>query len=190
MLRQLKPAILMLLAMTILTGALYPLAITLAAQLIFPRQANGSLIMKGGRVAGSALLGQNFTDPKYFWSRPSATSPFPYNAAASSGSNLGPLNPDLARNIEARRAALQAADPDQHQPVPLDLLTSSASGLDPHISPEAAEYQADRVARARGLPVQQVRELIRQNTRGRQWGFLGEPTVNVVALNLALDGKN
>jgi K+-transporting ATPase ATPase C chain len=156
---------------------------------LFPRQANGSLITDGERIAGSTLLGQNFVDPKYFWSRPSATTPFPYNAAASSGSNLGPLNPDLTRNIEARRAALRAADPEQRSSVPLDLLTSSASGLDPHISPDAAEYQAARVARARGLTVDQIRESIRRNTSGRQWGFLGEPVVNVVSLNLTLDRK-
>jgi potassium-transporting ATPase KdpC subunit len=185
--RQLKTSFLMLVAMTVLTGIIYPLAITGLAHILFPKQANGSLIVRGGRVIGSELLGQSFDDPKHFWGRPSATAPFPYNSAASAGSNFGPLNPDLAKNMEARRRALRAADPGNDKPIPIDLVTSSASGLDPHISPEAAEFQVARVARNRGVPIEVVRALVAKYTRGRQWGFLGEPTVNVLMLNLALD---
>lgn len=179
----------MLSLLTALTGLVYPLAMTAVARVVFPSQAGGSLVVDGGRVVGSRLLGQQFQDPKYFWSRPSATSPFPYNAASSSGSNYGPLNPDLQKAKEARRAALHAADPDNRDEIPIDLLTASASGLDPHISPAAAEYQAGRIARLRGIDPAAVRSLIAAHTAGRQLGFLGEPAVNVVTLNRALDGK-
>lgn len=184
-----RTSLVMLLLLTTLTGLVYPLVMTGLAQLLFPSQAEGSLIVEQGRVAGSRLIGQQFDDPKYFWGRPSATAPGPYNAASSSGSNLGPLSPDLRKAIEERRMRLRAADPDNLSQIPMDLLTASASGLDPNISPAAAEYQAARVARLRGLDAQAVRTLIARNTRGRQWGFLGEPVVNVVALNRALDGQ-
>jgi len=172
--------------MTALTGAIYPAAVTGVAQALFPHQANGSLIEQGGKVIGSELIGQSFSDPKYFWSRASATSPMPYNAGSSSGSNLGPLNPALADAVKARIAALKAADPDNHAPIPVDLVTASASGLDPHISPAAAEYQAGRIARLRGLDVATVRAMVTKHTEGRQLGILGEPRVNVLTLNLAL----
>jgi K+-transporting ATPase ATPase C chain len=187
---QVKPAIMMLLLLTVLTGLVYPLGITAMAQLLFPRQANGSLIIKDGRVVGSSLIGQPFTDPKYFWSRPSATAPFPYNAAASSGSNLGPTNEALVKAVEARIDALKAADPDNTRRIPVDLVTSSGSGLDPHISPAAAEYQLQRVARLRGMEEQIIRRLVDEQTEGRQWGILGEPRVNVLMLNLALDAQD
>jgi K+-transporting ATPase ATPase C chain len=174
--------------MTILTGLLYPLAVTGLAQVIFPSKANGSLIEQDGSVTGSELIGQTFTEPKYFWGRPSATGPYSYNAAASSGSNLGPTNPALEEAVEARIQALQAADPGNTQPIPVDLVTASASGLDPHISVAAALYQAPRVARERGLGEEEVLRLIEEFTEGRQLGFLGEPRVNVLRLNLALDG--
>lgn len=183
---QVKPAIMMLLLLTVLTGLVYPLGITAIAQLLFPHQANGSLIVKDGRVVGSSLIGQPFNDPKYFWSRPSATAPFPYNAAASSGSNLGPTNDALIRAVRARVEALNAADPGNTAPVPVDLVTASGSGLDPHISPAAAEYQVLRVARLRGMEEHIIRRLVHEQTEGRQWGILGEPRVNVLALNLAL----
>jgi K+-transporting ATPase ATPase C chain len=183
---QVKPAIMMLLLLTVLTGLVYPLGITAIAQLLFPHQANGSLIVKDGRVVGSSLIGQPFDDPKYFWSRPSATAPFPYNAAASSGSNLGPMNAALIQAVRARLDALKAADPGNTAPVPVDLVTASGSGLDPHISPAAAEYQVLRVARRRGMEEHIVRRLVHEQTEGRQWGILGEPRVNVLALNLAL----
>jgi K+-transporting ATPase ATPase C chain len=187
MLKELKPAVLMLLAFTVLTGLVYPFVVTGIAQLVFPRQASGSLIEHGGKAVGSALIGQPFSSPKYFWSRPSATSPYPYNAASSSGSNQGPINPALSDAVAARIKALRDADPDNKAPVPADLVTASASGLDPHISPAAANYQIGRVARARNLDAGKVEELVQQFTEGRQLGFLGEPRVNVLVLNLALD---
>jgi K+-transporting ATPase ATPase C chain len=186
--RQIRPALVLLVLFTLLTGLIYPFIITLIAQAVFPSQANGSLIMQDGQVAGSTLIGQPFDAPGYFWSRPSATGPFAYNAAASSGSNLGPLNEALVENVQARIDALRAADPDNTSPIPVDLVTASGSGLDPHISPASAEYQVARVARARGLNEDVVRQLVAEHTEGRQWGFLGEPRVNVVLLNLALDG--
>jgi potassium-transporting ATPase KdpC subunit len=176
----------MLAALTILTGVLYPLAVTGIGRLVFPRQARGSLIVRDGQVVGSALIGQPFASPRYFWSRPSATSP-PYNAGASSGSNLGPIHPALEDSVRARLAALHAADPSLTQPIPVDLVTSSASGLDPHISVAAALVQAPRVARARGLQEDTVQRLVARYTTGRTLGVLGEPTVNVLELNLALD---
>lgn len=184
---QLRPALMVLLMLTLITGLLYPLAVTGLAQLFFPDQANGSLILRGGQVIGSKLIGQHFDDPKYFWGRPSATAPFPYNAAASGGSNLGPTNPVLIDAIKTRVAVLRAADPGNDLPVPVDLVTASGSGLDPHISPAAASYQAKRVARVRGLDEPVVRRLVSEHTEGRQLGFLGEPRVNVLLLNLALD---
>jgi potassium-transporting ATPase KdpC subunit len=182
-----RSAGLMLLAMSALTGVAYPLLVTGIAQLLMPRQANGSLIVQEGKALGSELIGQPTSDPKYFWSRPSATVPYPYNAGASSGSNLGPTNPALAERVAARIAALRAADPGNETAVPVDLVSASASGLDPHISPAAAEYQVSRVARARGLPAQRVRALVAEHTEGRQFGILGEPRVRVLELNLALD---
>jgi K+-transporting ATPase ATPase C chain len=187
MLSQMKSATLMLVALTFVTGVIYPLAVTGIAQLAFPYQANGSLIVKDGNTAGSGLIGQPFSDPAHFWSRPSATGPVPYNAGASSGSNLGPLNPALADAVTARVKALRDADPGNTLPVPVDLVTASGSGLDPHISPAAAEYQVSRVARIRGLDPTRVRELVARHTVDRQLGMLGEPTVNVLTLNLALD---
>jgi K+-transporting ATPase ATPase C chain len=177
----------MLVALTLITGVAYPLLVTGIAQAVFPRQANGSIVLRDGKAVGSALIGQPFSDPKYFWSRPSATAPMPYNAGASSGSNQGPLNPALAEAVKSRIDALRAADPDNKAPVPVDLVTASASGLDPHISIAAANYQAARVAKARGLPVDRVSALIDHHTARRQLGILGEPAVNVLALNLALD---
>ena len=197
MLRQVKQALLIFVALSVLTGIVYPLAVTGIAQAVFPRQANGSLIFRDGRPAASALIGQSFTDPKYFWGRPSATTPMPYNAGASGGSNLGPTNPDLAKAVEERIAALKAADsnsevgrisnPSYEAPIPVDLVSSSGSGLDPHISPAAAEYQVARVAMARGLDVEAVRQAVARHTEGRTLGLLGEPRVNVVELNLDLD---
>jgi K+-transporting ATPase ATPase C chain len=183
----LRPALVSLIALTVLTGLLYPLAVTGISQLLFPGQANGSLIMKDGKAVGSSLIGQPFDDPKYFWGRPSATSPFPDNAGSSGGSNLGPTNPDLQKAVQGRIDALRSVDADSHDPIPVDLVTASGSGLDPEISPAAALYQVHRVAKARGLPEEKVRELVTQYTRGRQFGFLGEPGVNVLQLNLALD---
>lgn len=183
----LRQAIVLLLLMTVITGVLYPLAVTGLAQLIFPGQANGSLVAKDGKPVGSALIGQSFTEPKYFWGRPSATAPNPYNATASSGSNLGPTNPALTEAVKQRIAALRAADPGNNAPVPVDLATASGSGLDPEISPAAAQYQLARVARARGLSPARVQALVNACTRGRQFGLLGEPRVNVLQLNLALD---
>jgi K+-transporting ATPase ATPase C chain len=189
MLAHLRPAILLTLVLIVLTGLAYPLVVTGVAQILFPRQANGSLILKEGKVVGSSLIGQPFDDSRYFWSRPSATSPFPYNAAASSGSNLGPTNPALADLVKARVEALRAADPGNTAPVPVDLVTASGSGLDPHISPAAAFYQVRRVARARALGEEAVRGLVERHIEGRQFGFLGEPRVNVLALNHALDAR-
>jgi K+-transporting ATPase ATPase C chain len=183
----LRPALLMLLVMTMLTGIVYPLVVTGIAQLVFPRQAAGSLVSRGGRAIGSTLIGQSFTDSRYFWSRLSATTPQPYNGTASGGSNLGPLNPALLDAVKARIAALRAADPGNASPVPVDLVTASASGLDPDISVAAARYQAERVARVRGLAPERVRALIAAHTAGRLLGVLGEPRVNVLELNLALD---
>lgn len=189
MLKELKPALPMLLVLTILTGGAYPALVTGIAQGLFKAQANGSLIEKDGKVVGSTLIGQPFSDPKYFWSRPSATAPMPYNAASSAGSNLGPTNPALEEAVKARIAALKAADPTQTEPIPVDLVTASGSGLDPHISPAAARWQAPRIARHRGLPTDAVWQLIDAHTEGRQFGFLGEARVNVLLLNLALDAK-
>jgi K+-transporting ATPase ATPase C chain len=172
---------------TVITGIAYPLLVTGIAQVAFRDQANGSLIEKDGKVLGSRLIGQPFSDPKYFWSRPSATSPMPYNGASSSGSNQGPTNPALTEAVEGRVKALREAGSDPSKPVPVDLVTASGSGLDPHISPAAAEYQVARVAKARNVPEDRVRELVRKHTQGRQLGFLGEPAVNVLLLNLALD---
>ena len=186
---QLRSALMMFFILTILTGVAYPLAVTAIAQLLFPHQANGSLIYKDGKPIGSTLIGQPFDDPKYFWGRPSATAPFPYNAAASSGSNLGPTNPALIETVKMRVAALKAADPGNDTPVPVDLVTASGSGLDPHISPASAEYQVRRVARARGREEAFVRTVVRQHTEGRQFGMLGETRVNVLAVNLALDAS-
>jgi len=187
MIKELKPAILMLLLLTLLTGVVYPLVVTGISQVAFPARANGSLIVRGDRAVGSSLIGQPFSDSKYFWSRPSATSPYPYNAAASSGSNQGPANPALTDAVSARIKALRDADPDNKADVPVDLVTASASGLDPHISLAAAEYQVNRVARTRNLDPSKVRALVAENTEGRQLGVLGEPRVNVLRLNLALD---
>lgn len=175
--------------MTVITGFVYPLAVTGVAQLAFPRQANGSLIARGGVVVGSRWIGQSFSDPKYFWGRLSATTP-PHNAAASSGSNLGPLNPALLDAARARITALRTADPDSSRPVPVDLVTASGSGLDPHISLAAAEYQVDRVARARGLTPGEVRRIVAAHTEGRFLEVIGEPVVNVLELNLALDARS
>jgi K+-transporting ATPase ATPase C chain len=185
---QIRPAFLSLLLMTTLTGVLYPLAVTGIAQGVFPAQANGSLIVADGKPVGSTLVGQPFDDARYFWSRLSATSPQPYNGVSSSGSNQGPLSGALLDAVRGRVDALRAADPANRAPIPVDLATASASGLDPHISPAAARWQIARVARARRLPESTVAALVARNTRGRQWGFLGEPVVNVLALNLALDG--
>lgn len=183
-----RPALTLLIVLTLLTGLLYPLLVTLAAQTLFPEQANGSLLRDAkGKVIGSALIGQAFTQPKYFWSRPSATAPGPYYAAASSGSNLGPSNPALSEAVRERVQALRSADPSQTAPVPVDLVTTSASGLDPHISLQAAQYQQARVARARGLSEAQVQTLLDAHTELALFGIFGESRVNVLKLNLALD---
>ncbi|MGN6581090.1 MAG: potassium-transporting ATPase subunit KdpC [Bordetella sp.] len=184
----LRPALALFVTLSVVTGLVYPLVTTGVAKLAFPHQASGSLIERNGQVIGSSRIGQAFSAPGYFWGRPSATSPMPYNAAASGGSNLGPTNPDLTQAVKDRIAALKAADPTNTAPVPVDLVTASASGLDPQISPAAADYQIARVARARGLPVDAVRNLVRQYTRAGAWaGILGDSTVNVLELNLALD---
>ncbi len=187
MLRHIRPALMMLLLLTLITGVLYPLAVTGIGQALFPSGVNGSIIERNGRAVGSVLIGQAFVSPRYFWSRPSATSPFPYNASSSSGSNLGPLNPVLLKSVKDRVDVLHAADPENTRPIPVDLVTASASGLDPHISIAAAMYQVHRVAGARNLPEANVRALVRRYTDQRTLGVLGEPGVNVVRLNLALD---
>jgi potassium-transporting ATPase KdpC subunit len=179
----------MLVVMTAITGVIYPAVVTGAAQLLFPAQANGSLAMKDGKPVGSTLIGQSFTEPKYFWGRPSATSPQANNGASSSGSNLGPTNPALTDAAKQRIADLVAADPDNKAPVPVDLVTASGSGLDPEISPAAAQYQAARVARARGIDEKRVLALVDQAKVGRQFGLLGEPRVNVLKLNMMLDAR-
>lgn len=184
---QLRPALMMLLTLMLLTGGIYPLAVTGLAQLLLPSLADGSLITRDGKVIGSELIGQQFDDPKYFWGRPSATSPFPYNAAASSGSNLGPTNPAFIDAVRGRVSALRAADPVNDTPIPVDLVTASGSGLDPHMSPAAAEYQLKRVARARGLGENTLRDLVARHTEGRQLGVLGERRINILKLNVALD---
>jgi K+-transporting ATPase ATPase C chain len=176
-----------LLLFTILTGVIYPLAVTGIAQVAFPHQANGSVITKNGKAVGSKLLGQQFDDPKYFWGRLSATTPYPYNGGSSSGSNLGPNNPDLVKALQVRIDALRAADPGNQTKIPVDLVTASGSGLDPHISLAAAEYQVHRVAKARGLEDAGIRDIVAKNTKGRWLGVIGEPVVNVLELNLALD---
>lgn len=183
-----RPAASLLLLLTLIGGILYPLLVTLLAQWLFPWQANGSLLRQGATVVGSQLIGQPFSGNRYFWSRPSATTPLPYDAASSAGSNLGPGNPALVAAVRARLALLRAAHPDQAGPVPLDLLTSSASGLDPHISPAAARYQLTRVARARNLSVAQVQQQVQAATSEAQWWLFGAARVNVLQLNLALDG--
>lgn len=183
----LRPALTVFAALSLITGLAYPFLTTGIASAVFPRQAAGSLIEQDGKVVGSALIGQPFTSPQYFWGRPSATAPMPYNAAASGGSNLGPRNPALAEAVQARIAALKAADPNNAAPIPADLVTASGSGLDPHISPAAAAYQADRVARARNLPRSEVDALIQAHTATPWLGVLGSPAVNVLTLNLALD---
>ncbi len=182
-----RPAVLLLMLLTLLTGIVYPLCITGLAQLLFPREANGSLIAREGHPAGSALIGQPFEAPCFFWGRPSATTPFPYNGAASTGSNLGPSNPELTKAVQSRIAALRAADPDNHRPIPVDLVTASGSGLDPHISPAAALYQVRRVAKTRGLEERVVRGLVMAHLRDRDFGILGEPVVSVLELNMALE---
>jgi K+-transporting ATPase ATPase C chain len=178
-----------LLLFTILTGIIYPVAVTGIAQVVFPHQANGSIITKKGKAVGSKLIGQQFDDPKYFWGRLSATTPYPYNGGSSTGSNLGPNNPDLMKAVQARIDALRAAEPGNQVRIPVDLVTASGSGLDPHISLAAAEYQVHRVAKARGLDEPGVRTLIAKHTQGRWLGLIGEPTVNVLDLNLSLDGQ-
>ncbi|MBU9135551.1 potassium-transporting ATPase subunit KdpC [Burkholderia multivorans] len=182
-----RPLVVIFVALTAVTGLAYPAVLTAFGQAVFPWQANGSLIERNGQVVGSALIGQSFDAPKYFWGRLSATSPMPYNAAGSGGSNLGPLNPSLAEQVKARIAALRDAGTDLSKPVPVDLVTASASGLDPEITPAAAAYQIERVANARHLSRETVAQLVAANTTGRQFGVLGEPRVNVLKLNLALD---
>ena len=188
MIKQIKPALILFAILVIVTGLVYPGIITGLAQLIFPHQANGSLITENGQVVGSELLGQQFTDPKYFWGRLSNTGNYPYNASASGGSNYSVLNPNLEQAVKQRLAELKAADPTNNLPIPVDLVTASGSGLDPNISLEAAQYQLTRVARLRGLSTDQVQALINRYTTGRFLGFIGEPRVNVLNLNLALDG--
>jgi K+-transporting ATPase ATPase C chain len=182
-----RPAVSLFVALTVITGLVYPLLVTGVAKVAFSDQAAGSLIVKDGKAVGSSLIGQNFSDPKYFWGRPSATSPMPYNAAGSGGSNQGPLNLALVDAVKGRVEALQAADPGNKEPVPVDLVTASASGLDPHISVAAAQYQAARVARVRGIAPAAVNDLVTSHTEGRLLGLLGEVRVNVLQLNLALD---
>jgi K+-transporting ATPase ATPase C chain len=183
----LRPAIILFVFLTVLTGVVYPLVVTGIAAVVFPHQARGSIVVRDGAPIGSELIGQSFSNPKYFWSRPSATSPQPYNGTSSGGSNLGPINPALTDAVKARIQALVAADPGNHAPVPVDLVTSSASGLDPDISVAAAQYQMARVARTRQLQLSAVQELVKTHSQGRLWGVLGEPRINVLELNLALD---
>jgi K+-transporting ATPase ATPase C chain len=187
MLKLIRPTIVSLFIFSIIAGGLYPLAVTAIAQVFFTAQANGSIIMKDNKPAGSSLIGQPFDDPKYLWGRLSATAPFPYNSASSGGSNLSQTNPDLVKQAKGRIDALRDADPQAATQVPVDLATASGSGLDPHISPAAAEYQVKRIARARGIDESAVRSLVAKNTEGRQFGILGEAQVNVLELNLALD---
>ncbi len=186
MLSVFRQALFVFVALTVVTGVAYPIVMTVIAQVIFPHQANGSLLERDGKVVGSELIGQQFDDPRYFWSRPSATAPA-YNGAASTGSNYGPTNPAQLDAVKARAENIRKAHPNQSGPIPVDLVTASGSGLDPHISPAAAEYQVIRVAQARGLELQKVRELVSQQTEGRQLGVLGELRINVLSLNLALD---
>jgi K+-transporting ATPase ATPase C chain len=185
--KQLKSAFLVFLLLTVITGIIYPFVITAVAQIFFRHQADGSIIFKDGKPIGSSLIGQSFEDPKYFWGRLSATSPVAFNALASSGSNFGPLNVALRQNVEARIKSLQNVNPENKSPIPVDLVTASASGLDPHISIAAALYQVPRVARLRGIPQEKVTEIVRENTQGRLMGVIGEPVVNVLQLNMALD---
>ena len=187
MFKELRPAAVSFILLTAITGIAYPLLLTGIGQIFMPYTANGSLIVKDGKPLGARLIGQPFSAPKYFWGRPSATAPMPYNAAASGGSNLGPTNPALIDAVKARIKTLRDADPDNHARIPVDLVTASGSGLDPEISPAAAQYQISRVARARGLDVAVVQRLVAQRTEPRQFGILGEPRVNVLELNLALD---
>ncbi len=187
MFTMIRNTLMSLLLFTILTGIIYPLAVTGIAQVIFPRQANGSIITKNGKAVGSKLIGQQFEEPKYFWGRLSSTTPYPYNGGSSTGSNLGPNNPDLVKAVQARIDALRAADPGNDAKIPVDLVTASGSGLDPHINPAAAEYQLHRVVKARGLDDAKVRDIIANNTKGRWLGVIGEPVVNVLELNFALD---
>jgi len=189
MLSHLRPALGSLLVLSLITGVAYPLAVTGISQALFPRQANGSLVAKADKVVGSSLIGQQFTDPKHFWGRPSATSPYAYNATSSSGSNQGPANPALAEAVAGRVKALRDADPGNTRPIPVDLVTASASGLDQHIRVASAEYQVGRVAKARGMDAAKVKALVAKHTEGRQLGFLGEPRVNVLELNLDLDSQ-
>ena len=185
-----RPVVSLFLLLTLITGVFYPMAVTGIAKVAFPEAANGSLIFKDGKAVGSRLIGQNFTDPKYFWGRPSATSPQPYNASASGGSNLGPLNPALTDGVKGRIAALKAADPDNTGAIPADLVTASASGLDPHISPAAAKYQIERVARARQIDTAVVKAMVARFTEERQWSIFGDARVNVLELTLALDSTS
>jgi K+-transporting ATPase ATPase C chain len=189
MLRELRPALIVFGLLTLVTGVAYPLVTTLIGRVAFPSQVTGSVIERDGKAVGSRLLGQPFSSPQYFWSRPSATGPMPYNGAVSSGSNQGSLSPTLHEAVAARIAALRAADPGNTAAVPVDLVTASGSGLDPHLSVAGAEYQIARVARARNLPAAEVAALVREHTEGRTFGVLGEPRVNVLALNLALDAR-
>jgi K+-transporting ATPase ATPase C chain len=188
--KQIKSALLVFLVLTVITGIAYPLFVTAVAQIFFPHQANGSLIINDGKSIGSLLIGQSFDDPKYFWGRLSATSPVSYNASISSGSNIGPTNAALRQNIELRIKMLKDVDPDNKNPIPVDLVTSSASGLDPHISVAGALYQAGRIARLRRMPENEITQIIRKNTQGRFWGIIGEPVVNVLRLNIELDKQS
>ncbi len=183
----LRSAVSLFVLLSLITGIAYPIMTTGIGRVLFPHQAAGSIISLNGKPVGSSLIGQNFTDPKHFWGRPSATAPQPYNGMASGGSNLGPLNPALLDAVKGRIDALKASDPSNARPIPADLVTASGSGLDPHISPEAAEYQAPRIAKARNIPIEKLNALIAQHTEARLWGIFGEPRVNVLELNLALD---